>query len=358
MLGGASPSPEAFREESQLSTGVGQQESLKGTLQIEVFFPESFTPHIPIDRRKSVFARITGHRATSSILAATAAFVLHAFLIGAALGGYGHPAEQRPQPLGEVAGLPSTNSEQVLEWVNLDEVSTSKPSRSEVLPVRSAANLLMAKSFRERIEFHEPHFQFPSETDSPASDYPSASADLGDAHQYGIYVGQISARIERAWVRPRTAIGSPLFECRVRIEQDTDGTVEDVAVEECNGGERWQGSLIAAIKTASPLPAPPNPSVFAHTVRMRFEAKAYTAGDPTTEYEPETVQVQVMRAQEEQDTALRHLREALSDPTERVIEIRMVGHANRESVFHLSPPVDPVGAPPRESTDSQANQNE
>jgi hypothetical protein len=38
---------------------------------------------------------------------------------------------------------------------------------------------------------------------------------------YGRYVGQVDARIERAWVRPRSAIGATTFVCIVRIDQDS-----------------------------------------------------------------------------------------------------------------------------------------
>jgi hypothetical protein len=44
----------------------------------------------------------------------------------------------------------------------------------------------------------------------------------------GRYIGQITARIQRAWIRPRTPIGSDLFACRVRIIQDRSGGVTEV----------------------------------------------------------------------------------------------------------------------------------
>ena len=42
---------------------------------------------------------------------------------------------------------------------------------------------------------------------------------------YGRYVGQIRARIERAWLRPCSLIGASSFTCVVQIVQDRVGTV-------------------------------------------------------------------------------------------------------------------------------------
>jgi hypothetical protein len=52
-----------------------------------------------------------------------------------------------------------------------------------------------------------------------------AKADAESARLFGQYLGQIDARIDRAWLRPRTRIGADRFVCQVRIEQDDLGTV-------------------------------------------------------------------------------------------------------------------------------------
>lgn len=103
---------------------------------------------------------------------------------------------------------------------------------------------------------------------------------------YGRYLGQIHARVDRAWRRPRTAIGAPIFQCQVQLDQDTSGRVEEVTLLECNGDTSWQVSLVHAIEAASPLPAPPTPAVFAHHVLIAFRATAYTPGAQAGLYEP------------------------------------------------------------------------
>lgn len=101
------------------------------------------------------------------------------------------------------------------------------------------------------------------------------------ARLQGIYSGQIQARIERVWRRPRSPIyenverdkptdGKEYFQCQVQIVQDAAGNVQEVLVPDCNGSASWQKSLLAAIRQASPLPAPPDPAVFSRTVTINF----------------------------------------------------------------------------------------
>lgn len=97
------------------------------------------------------------------------------------------------------------------------------------------------------------------------------------------YLGQISARVERLWVLPRevardaaelTAPASQenTFRCSVQIRQDDQGAVQEVLLEHCPGTPAWRQSLVTAIFQASPLNAPPIPSVFRYALTMTFEA--------------------------------------------------------------------------------------
>ena len=133
-----------------------------------------------------------------------------------------------------------------------------------------------------------------------------ASPDSGDpalrALMFGRYTGQISARIERAWIRPRSPVmesapenaapasAPPVdqeFRCRVEIRQDERGNVQEVLLVECNGTEAWRHSLVVAINQASPLPAPPIPNLFRRAVTMSFDAPSYQPGSPPDAYEQE-----------------------------------------------------------------------
>lgn len=148
---------------------------------------------------------------------------------------------------------------------------------------------------------------------APAIDVPQDIADVnaeavmtaGDpavqSLLFGRYTGQINARIDRAWQRPRSAVNadevtqttasvattsaSPdadLFRCQARILQDADGNVKEIELISCNGTQAWQQSLINAIQMASPLPAPPSPTVFTNALTLTFESR------PEDDYEPVT----------------------------------------------------------------------
>jgi hypothetical protein len=107
---------------------------------------------------------------------------------------------------------------------------------------------------------------------------------------YGRYVGQVQARIERAWMRPRTEIGAPQFSCRARIEQGRRGDVFRVDLDHCKGSQRWQQSLVSAIRTASPLPAPPDVSVYADILWLSFVSEGFKSGGSAQGFEPERSQ--------------------------------------------------------------------
>jgi hypothetical protein len=145
--------------------------------------------------------------------------------------------------------------------------------------------------------------------DSPSTDNASVSnPDAGDpalrALMVGRYLGQINARIERAWMRPRTPVEESVettrlatnapsgdtFTCRVQIRQDGRGNVQEVLLLACNGSEAWRHSLVVAINQASPLPAPPVPSVYTQSLTMSFQAQAYTPEMPADQYETDRIE--------------------------------------------------------------------
>ena len=127
---------------------------------------------------------------------------------------------------------------------------------------------------------------------------PSAFAEVAETQSlegaganrslYGRYLEQVTARIERSWIRPREPIGAAEFDCWVRIDQDRDGGVRSVELDQCNGDTRWQLSLVAAIERSSPLSAPPNHEIFTNVLFVRFVSTAFVAGAETdAQYEPD-----------------------------------------------------------------------
>jgi hypothetical protein len=133
------------------------------------------------------------------------------------------------------------------------------------------------------------------ETLALSEDEPAKSAnDTGDgaerARLFGIYTGQIQARIDRVWRRPRTAVNEAedtgdSFRCEAQIVQDSKGNVQEILLPRCNGSASWQNSLVVAIQQASPLPAPPSAKVFSKSITLRFVGLAYALGSSKDDYE-------------------------------------------------------------------------
>jgi hypothetical protein len=124
----------------------------------------------------------------------------------------------------------------------------------------------------------------------------AAGDPAGHAALFGKYMGQVSARIERAWMRPRTEIETGRFDCRARVTQDRSGNVLAVNLDNCGGNERWNRSLTSAILRASPLSAPPEPWLFTETLTLTFAAEQYVQGrTPEYDYEPVMTRVASVR---------------------------------------------------------------
>jgi hypothetical protein len=134
-------------------------------------------------------------------------------------------------------------------------------------------------------------------TDDAQVDASVASGDPAEhAKLFGMYTGQLQARIERLWRRPRTPVeGSnhrqasdmddEAFHCLANIRQDAHGKILEILLPNCNGTAAWQRSLVVAIQSAAPLPAPPSPTVFSSSITMNFVGYAYSPGASADQYE-------------------------------------------------------------------------
>jgi hypothetical protein len=186
----------------------------------------------------------------------------------------------------------------------------------------------------------------------PEDSFAPVSDPAQHALMYGRYLGQVQARIDRAWVRPRTDIGAARFSCRVRIKQDRRGDITDVRLEHCNGTERWQQSLLSAVRTASPLPAPPDVSVFADILWLSFSSEAFQEGGSAQGFEPEvrtasTVEPSVLESFKQFVNGERgNPRQRVRDDS-KVIHLTIIGTPTRDAAPSESP-AEPTVTPPSE----------
>src|SRR5579862_2045853 len=321
------PTDKSCTRDLQQGWGVGNRSptAFRGTGQgfIEV---GEFSPPV----RASLF----DSRILLSVAGVLASSLLHVAVLATAMWGGGRVAT----PVHKAKLAPATGAQLVqevaMQWVAIHESATAESSHSAAPAIPSPRLTPMSVP----AEYPQLAAHFPEQTTDTASDS-DASARL-----YGQYLGQIDARIDRAWIRPRTPIGDVQFTCQVRIDQDAVGNVTDVVLERCNGSPRWQLSLVHAIESASPLPAPPDPAVFAPAVHMSFHADPQGSGLTADQYEPESVANEIM-ASERAAAALDALRR-LQDPTPHpeskpsAIDLRIEGpHGDNSQRSSLGKPM-------------------
>lgn len=279
---------------------------LRGSLEVIEFEPrqviaDAAPPAHPC-KSELLLSRLRLERRTlASCAAALGALAIHALLIAPALWGEGRfrtPQNQRHK--GDTA----------LQWVVFEDTS----GNSAIVGSTSPPPLTMRAIRLTDAPAMPP--TLPLEASNRQSEGQSGLSAMS-----GRYLAQIRARIERAWLRPRTAIGEPIFQCQVQMDQDSAGRILATTLVECNGSTSWQLSLVHAIEAASPLPAPPNPAVFAHHILLTFRAMPYSPGTSAQFYEPSR-SVAADDAPEKRNAQSRHALQALGEDARAISEER------------------------------------
>lgn len=85
------------------------------------------------------------------------------------------------------------------------------------------------------------------------------------------WAAAIQSKVERAWIRPPTTQAG--LDCLVRVTQVPGGAVVGVEVRACNADAVVRQSIEAAAFRASPLPPPPDPTLFERIVELRFKPR-------------------------------------------------------------------------------------
>lgn len=83
------------------------------------------------------------------------------------------------------------------------------------------------------------------------------------------WVQQITARIEHAWIRPPSAKAG--IDCTIDVTQVPGGEIVNVKVGACNGDGAVVQSIQDAVYRASPLPPPPDPTLFERDLEITFK---------------------------------------------------------------------------------------
>lgn len=220
-----------------------------------------------------------------SIFAACASIVLHATLLSPVLLGY-FLISSPPRKVLRVQSSIGEESDDAMTAVFIEnEAGLSSSGQSPDFPgtpvisiqeVKIAA-LSESATVVDSVNSSDDESRYQGETDQ----------DPDQVGAFGRYLGQVDARIDRAWRRPRTPLSEGRFTCLARIEQDRRGNVLQVELQNCSSNWRWQMSLVHAIQSASPLPAPSDPSLFVPTITIGFSSAPFAADSNSEGFEPE-----------------------------------------------------------------------
>ena len=263
------------------------------TVNKEIAVAAWFEPSRPIAPAKHVQMRFL----PPALIGVLGTLLIHALALQTAFVGsrankIRPPEVQQPGLAKNSAAGPTDN----LVFIDLPKISSTESGVDEALASLRAA----MKSKPIPVSLPDPSPPTEVEVLALSEDKPlesSGSRDGADrARLFGMYTGQIQARVERIWRRPRTPVTelrdnptvadtAESFQCQVQIVQDEIGNVQEILLPRCNGSQAWQHSLVVAIQQSSPLPAPPSTTVFSHSVTLDFLGLPYVAGSPEDDYE-------------------------------------------------------------------------
>ena len=105
--------------------------------------------------------------------------------------------------------------------------------------------------------------------DEIAGEEKSRDARLASLQQK--YVALIQQKVFSNWISPPSTPDN--LNCTVLVTQVPGGTVTNVQIPSCNGDDAVVQSIITAVYKSSPLPNPPDPSLFDRSVKFTFDNK-------------------------------------------------------------------------------------
>jgi colicin import membrane protein len=173
--------------------------------------------------------------------------------------------EEHKQAQEQQAAEERATAEKVAEKAAAEKAAADKAAATKAAAARAAAEKAAAaqraadeQDRRER------------EADLKRSLAAEAHADVArNGAALASWESMIAAKITHAWLRPPTAhVG---IDCVLNVTQVPGGEVTQVTIGECNGDQAVRGSIEAAVYRASPLPPPPDPSLFDRNLKIRFK---------------------------------------------------------------------------------------
>lgn len=150
-----------------------------------------------------------------------------------------------------------------------EKAAAERAAAERAAAARAAAEKAAAKAAADRARQDEQD-RLEREADLKRSLAAEEHADVArNSAALASWESMIAARITRAWLRPPTAKAG--IDCVLNVTQVPGGEVTNVSIGECNGDQAVRQSIQDAVFRASPLPPPPDPSLFDRNLKIRFK---------------------------------------------------------------------------------------
>lgn len=82
------------------------------------------------------------------------------------------------------------------------------------------------------------------------------------------WIALVKQKVQSNWNEP--ANSPPDLSCKVQVDQVPGGTIANAQIVSCNGDEAVKQSVVTAVLRSSPLPPPPEPSLFQREFILNF----------------------------------------------------------------------------------------
>jgi colicin import membrane protein len=169
----------------------------------------------------------------------------------------------------KAAAVQAAAAKAAAEKAAAERAAAEKVAAQKLAAQKAAADKAAAKAAAERARQDEEDRR-EREADlkrSLAAEEHAAAARNGAA--LANWESLIAAKITRAWLRPPTAKAG--IDCMLNVTQVPGGEVTQVSIGQCNGDPAVRESIEAAVYRASPLPPPPDPSLFDRNLKIEFK---------------------------------------------------------------------------------------
>ena len=193
----------------------------------------------------------------------------------------GPPAPPQQQAPPEPEGPPPPTPEELSQRQQQEQQAAAQKAAAEKAAAQKVAAEKAAAEKVAALKAAQEKAAAQREAQAQTADESAAVADLrrglaAEEHADSVrssgalasWQAAIAAKITRAWLRPPTARAG--IDCMLNVTQVPGGEVTEVSIGECNGDQAVRESIEAAVYRASPLPAPPDPSLFDRNLKIRF----------------------------------------------------------------------------------------